>query len=195
MLPLFSSSTRYIAIRWTLILPFWFMFLTFCWFMLANMPATRSAGEHSCWRTKHVYWERHCLPLQMWFLNEGYLQRFLKNFQLDPEELPGRKAAKVVVLLLAFFIVGGSLVWIIGAYVMSLMGLRVFLFVLRIVKVSRSAYYPGHEHDEIRRHAITQVGGVLEIEMFSSRRRPRPAECRGVGAGARWDHVRGMNLK
>ena len=55
------------------------------------------------------------------------------------------------------FIIGGSLIWVIGGYIMS----RFFLFFyhccIYVVIFAKSPYFPGHEYDEVRRHAVTQI--------------------------------------
>ncbi len=142
---------EYLAIRWTVVLPAWFTVFGAIWFVLIN------TAEPSVESPNHVYWDRHCRKLVNWFDQEGYMQRFLRNFRIQQEDMPIRRFGKFVTILLISFITGGSLLWCIGAWIMSSILLRGLYLMLEIVKVSKSSYYPGHEHDEIRRHAITQI--------------------------------------
>mmetsp|Transcript_21889 Transcript_21889/g.55152 ORF Transcript_21889/g.55152 Transcript_21889/m.55152 type:complete len:2190 (+) Transcript_21889:411-6980(+) len=140
-----------VTITWTKVLPFWLMIMTAIWFTLINIPEP----EHES--PNHKYWERHCLPLQLWFNGEGYAQRFLRNFLLLPDEKPERKVAKALTILVTFFIFGGALVWMILAYALSSFILNMYFYSVLVVKWCKSPYFPGHDHDEWRRHAITQV--------------------------------------
>ncbi|CAD7947080.1 unnamed protein product [Amoebophrya sp. A25] len=140
-----------VTIQWTKVLPFWFMILAIIWFVLVNLEEPDRESKY------HIYWERHCLPLRLWFNTEGYAQRFLRKFTFEKSDKPQIKAAKFLSVMLAFFVLGGALIWIILAYVAASFVLYCYFMAVLVVKWCKSVYFPGHDHDEWRRHAITQV--------------------------------------
>lgn len=142
---------EYIAIMWTSTLPWWSAMMALLFWVLANV---QEPARDAAW---HWFWERHCMPLRAWLATDGYVQRIALKFMLEDDDPPYIKGAKLGVLLAGAFVLGGALLWLTMGYIFSWVVLRMFFLCAKVVVYSKSRYYPGHEFDEIRRHAITKV--------------------------------------
>jgi hypothetical protein len=150
---------EYVAIQWTKLLPWYAVVLATIFFLTANL---QEPEDEDSWL--HIYWERHTRSLQEWLRADGYAQRALHYFIWQPADTPAKKGGKMAAVLLMAFILGGSLIWVIGGWILSVVFLKVMFLCVRIIKYSKSRYFPGHEFDEIRRFAITKVAINDDVE-------------------------------
>jgi hypothetical protein len=97
------------------------------------------------------------MPLRKWLAEDGYVQRIALKFMLEDDDPPYIKGAKLGVLMAAAFVLGGAMLWLTMGYIFSWAVLRMFFLCAKVVIYSKSRYYPGHEFDEVRRHAITRI--------------------------------------
>jgi hypothetical protein len=55
-------------------------------------------------------------------------------FMWEPEDTPAKRSAKLMTLLICVFLLGGSLIWVVGGYILSLLFLKLLFLCIKIIK-------------------------------------------------------------